>query len=255
MKQEGYQPRDYRGWVDSHDLIHFTVAIGETDLAIYACEDLHRKARRTVLKYRSQLENYIAANPRFQSSLEPLPVPPHAPRIVMEMVRASSLAGVGPMAAVAGAVAETTGQELLAYSPEIIIENGGDIFLKVDRKRVIGIYAGESPLSGKLGLEIEPSDTPLGICTSSGTVGHSLSFGKADAAVVLAPSTALADAAATAVCNRVKTAADIDAAIEFGSSIPGIAGIVIIIGKDIGAWGKVVLCETADRRLPEEGGF
>lgn len=255
MKQEGYQPRDYRGWVDSHDLIQFTISIGETDLAIYAREDLTRKARRIVLKYRSQLESYIAANPRFQSSLEPLPVPPHAPRMVLEMIEAGRLAGVGPMAAVAGAVAEKTGKELLAYTPEIIIENGGDIFLKVDRKRVIGIYAGESPLSGKLGLEIGPSDTPLGICTSSGTVGHSLSFGKADAVVVLAPSAVLADAAATAVCNRVKSPVDIDAAIEFGNSIPGVSGIVIIAGKDIGAWGQVILCETTDRNFPGESGL
>ena len=245
MKQDGYQPRDYRGWVDSHDLVPFNVAIGETDLAIYACEDLRRKAQRIVLKYRSQLESYIAGNPRFQSSLEPVPVPSHAPRIVLEMIRAGSLAGVGPMAAVAGALAEMTGRELLAFTPEAIIENGGDIFLKVTRKRVIGIYAGNSPLTGKLGLEIEPADTPLGICTSSGTVGHSLSFGKADAAVILSPSALLADAAATAVCNRVKAPADIDAAIGFGRSIPGVTGIVIIIGKDIGAWGKVTLCETA----------
>ncbi len=251
MKQEGYQPRDYRGWVDSRDLVPFNVSIGETDLAIYAREDLRRKAERIVLKYRSQLESYIVKNPRFQSSLEPLPLPPHAPRIVLEMIEAGRLAGVGPMAAVAGAVAQMTGKELLEYTPEIIIENGGDIFLKIERKRIIGIYAGDSPLSGKLGLEIEPPDTPMGICTSSGTVGHSLSFGKADAVVVISKSAYLADAAATAVCNRVKSPADIDAGIDFGGSIPGVDGIIIIIGKDIGAWGNVTLCETTGRKAAE----
>ena len=134
--------------------------------------------------------------------------------------------------------------QLLAFSPEVIVENGGDIFLAVKHDRTIGLYAGDSPLTGRLGLEIRAADTPLGVCTSSGTVGHSLSFGKADAVVVVSKSTALADAAATAVGNRVKQAADIDAALKVGQKIEGVLGIVIVIGKDIGAWGDVTLCET-----------
>jgi ApbE superfamily uncharacterized protein (UPF0280 family) len=125
------------------------------------------------------------------------------------------------------------------------VENGGDIFLKINCKRTVGIYAGDSPLTGKLGLEIEPQDTPLGVCTSSGTVGHSLSFGKADAVVVTAGSAALADAAATAICNKVNKPDDINGAIELGRNIAGLKGIVIIIGKSIGAWGDVKLCETS----------
>jgi len=152
---------------------------------------------------------------------------------------------VGPMAAVAGAIAECVGRELLTFSPEIIVENGGDIFIKTVRKRTVGVYAGESPLTGKIGLEIEAGDTPLGICTSSGTVGHSMSLGRADAVVVLSASTALADAAATAIGNRVNQSTDIDAAIEFGRNIGGLKGIVIIVGKSVGAWGDVKLCETS----------
>jgi ApbE superfamily uncharacterized protein (UPF0280 family) len=125
------------------------------------------------------------------------------------------------------------------------VENGGDIFMKVRHKKVVGIYAGNSPLTGKIGLEISPDETPLGICTSSGTVGHSLSFGKADAVITLAVSAALADAAATAVCNRVKQPGDIDDAIGLAKSIDGLRGTVIIIGGDVGAWGNVKLCETA----------
>jgi ApbE superfamily uncharacterized protein (UPF0280 family) len=127
----------------------------------------------------------------------------------------------------------------------VIVENGGDIFLKIASKRIVGIYAGDSPLTGKVGLEINPKDTPLGVCTSSGTVGHSLSFGKADAVVITADSAALADAAATAVCNRVKQPEDINSAIELGRRIPGLKGIVIIMGSSIGAWGDVKLCETS----------
>ncbi len=245
MKEDTYQPRTYRHWIESKDLIPFDVTVKETDLYIRASSNLQRKAHRLVLKYRRQLEDYIKRNPAFAASLEPLPVSEDAPVIASQMAAAALKAGVGPMAAVAGAIAECVGRELLEFSPEIIVENGGDIYLKILRKRMVGIFAGDSPLTGKIGLEIEPEDTPLGICTSSGTVGHSLSYGRPDAVVVLSASTALADAAATAIGNRVNQSTDIDAAIEYGRNIDGLKGIVIIVGKSVGAWGDVKLCETS----------
>ncbi len=244
MKKTAYQPRTYRHWVEGKDLTAFNVTIKETDLYIRAASDLSRQARRSVLKYRKQLEDYIKKDPEFLTSLKPLPVPPSAPPIVLAMLAAGRLAGVGPMAAVAGAVAQEVGRELLEFSPEVIVENGGDIFLKISRKRTVGIYAGDSPLTGKIGLVIPPEATPLGVCTSSGTVGPSLSFGKADAVVAVAPDTTLADAAATAIANRVGGADDIEAAIEFGQGIAGLTGLVIIVGDRVGAWGDVSLCET-----------
>jgi ApbE superfamily uncharacterized protein (UPF0280 family) len=244
MKKEGYQPRTYRHWIEGKDLVSFNVTVKETDLYIRATSNLQRKAHRLVLKYREQLEQYIEKNPDFRTSLKPLTVPVNAPRIVLDMIEAGRKANVGPMAAVAGAIAECVGRELLDFSPDIIVENGGDIFLKITQPRVVGIYAGDSPLTGKLGLEINPKDTPLGVCTSSGTVGHSLSFGKADAVVVTAGSAALADAAATAICNKVSKPDDINGAIELGSNIAGLQGIVIIMGSNIGVWGDMKLCET-----------
>jgi ApbE superfamily uncharacterized protein (UPF0280 family) len=244
MKKEGFQPRVYRHWIEGKDLVSFNVKVRETDLYIRASSNLQRKAQRLVLKYRQQLEQYIEKNPEFKTSLNPLPIPTNAPRIIQDMLNASQKVNVGPMAAVAGVVAEYVGRELLESSPEIIVENGGDIFLKLKRKRIVGIYAGDSPLTGKLGLEINPMDTPLGVCTSSGTVGHSFSYGKADAVLVVAKSATLADAAATAICNQVKTQDDISNAIEFGLKIPELKGIVIIIGNAIGVWGDVELCKT-----------
>jgi ApbE superfamily uncharacterized protein (UPF0280 family) len=245
MKEDIYQPRTYRHWIDGTDLVPFAVTIKETDLYIRATADLHRKASRIVHKYRYQIEGYIKRSPRFQSSLEPIPMPEYAPDIIKEMIKAGNAAGVGPMASVAGAIAEYVGRELLTYSPEIIVENGGDIYLKTSKNRFVGIFAGDSPLSGKLGIEVDATDTPLGVCASSGTVGHSLSYGKADAVIVLSESTALADAAATAVGNRVKKTIDIDNAIEFGRTITGLRGLVIIKGDKTGVWGDVKLCRTA----------
>jgi ApbE superfamily uncharacterized protein (UPF0280 family) len=159
------------------------------------------------------------------------------------MAESAAKVNVGPMASVAGAIAELVGIELAPLSPEIIIENGGDIYMKSQLTRKIGIYAGESPLSGHIALEIESNKTPLGICTSSGTVGHSLSFGKADAVIVLARSTLLADAAATAIGNLITKPEDIAKGIEFAQSIEELNGTVIIKDDRIGIWGDVKICE------------
>jgi ApbE superfamily uncharacterized protein (UPF0280 family) len=241
-----YQPRTYRHWVKDKGLVSFNVVVKETDLYIRAQSDLKRKAQRLVVKYRQQLEGYIERHPKFLSSLEPLAVS-GAPHIVTEMAEAAKKAGVGPMAAVAGAIAEFVGKELLESSSEIIVENGGDIYLKSLSDRVIGIYAGKSPLTGKVGLEIKGKDTPLGICTSSGTVGHSLSLGQADAVIALSRSTALADAAATAVGNIIKSVDDIPRGIERAIGIKGLDGVIIIKDDRIGLWGKVKICPISDK--------
>ena len=192
-------------------------------------------------EYRRPLEEYIRLHPLFLHSLEPLTVEEGAPEIVRLMAHAGQAAGVGPMAAVAGAMAELVGKRLLEYSREVIVENGGDIFMKTSRRRRIGIFAGNSPFTDKLALEIDPKETPLGICTSSGTVGPSLSLGATDATIVLSKSAALADAAATAVGNLVKTTDDIQGALDYGREIKGVTGIVIIMGDRMGAWGDIKL--------------
>ena len=132
---------------------------------------------------------------------------------------------------------------MLSSSDEVIVENGGDIFMKISRTRMMGVYAGESPLTGKIAFEIRPEETPLGVCTSSGTVGHSLSFGKADAVVVMSRSAALADAAATAICNRVQCATDISPALGFARGIKGLLGVAIIFGDHMGLSGQIRLAD------------
>ena len=238
-----HEKRTYRNLVKTDDLVNFEVIVKETDLLVRAMKDLSRETRESVYKYRHQLETYIATHPDFAGSLVPLDEDPYAPRIVQEMIRTSRCANVGPMAAVAGAVAEFVSKDLLPLSEEIIIENGGDIYLATSRERTIGIYAGDSPLSLKVGVLIQAEDRPLGICTSSGTVGPSLSFGKADAICVLSKSSALADAAATAVGNRVKTGKDIESGLEAGKAIEGVLGTLIIIGDRMGVWGNIRLVQ------------
>jgi len=240
-----YGPRTYRHWVKGDDLISFNVAEKETDLYIRASRNLERKAYKLVLKYRGILEKYIERHPSFLTSLEPLPVTENAPHIVKLMSESAGKVRVGPMASVAGAIAEFVGNELLAYSPQIIVENGGDIYLKSLDKRIVGVYAGKSPLTGKIGLEINGEDTPLGICTSSGTVGHSLSYGKADAVIVLSKSATLADAAATAIGNLITQPSDIPRGIEFAEGVEGLKGVIIIKDDKVGLWGEVKICQIS----------
>jgi len=241
MKTEAYQPRFYRDWVRDTDLVSFNVVIKETDLQIRARRNLRSKALKSIIKHREPLEKYIARHPVFLTTLEPYQAGVGAPAIVRRMAQAAATVGVGPMAAVAGAIAEEVGGDLLEFTPEVIVENGGDIFMKVTKERLVGVYAGDSPFTGKIAVRVHPEDTPVGVATSSGTVGYSLSFGKADAAMVLAPSAYLADAAATALGNRVKSGADIASAVDWAKDVPGLLGVLVIKGAEMGMWGKVEL--------------
>jgi len=234
-----YEERKYRDWVKHEDLVAVKVIQEETDLLVSGDVDLSASAAEAIAKYRRQIKGYITRDKGFQSALEPVEVMGDAPEIVKEMAEAARIVGVGPMASVAGVMAERVGRDLLKFSKQIIVENGGDIFINTSARRLLGIYAGSSPFTGKIALKIEADQTPLGICTSSGTIGHSLSFGKADAAIVLSKWTALADAAATATGNLVKKEEDIQTAVEFAKAIKGVEGVVVIMGDKIGAWGKI----------------
>jgi len=231
----------YRVCHRKQGLATFNVTVKETNLNIQADADLSEQAVRSVLTHRQYLENHISRFPQFADSLAPLPDPGIVPKIISDMTTAAKTAGVGPMAAVAGAVAQGVGRDLLQWSPNVLVENGGDIFVKSGTPTTFTIYAGSSPLSMKTGIKVARQPGAFAMCTSSGTVGHSKSFGRADAASVLAPCCALADAAATALCNQVQTPKDIKKAIAAGRRMAGVQGIVIISGKQIGLWGALEL--------------
>ncbi|MEW6097521.1 MAG: UPF0280 family protein [bacterium] len=236
-----YEERWYRKLIRADDLVTFEVVIEETDLLIMATKELKSEVTKLTLEVREEIKKYIATDPDFKESLTPYEVSNNAPKVIKEMAKASKSVGVGPMACVAGVIAEYVGKGILRHSKEVIVENGGDIFIKSMRKRKIGIYAGSSPLSNKIAIEIDDKDTPLGVCTSSGTVGHSISFGKADAVTVLSCSTALADAAATGIGNLVKEPKDIKQAVEFAQFIDGLKGVIVIKDDKMGLWGDIKL--------------
>ena len=234
-----YEERTYRNYVKAENLVKFEVIEKETDLLILAESNLYEKAQAAVLKYRGEIEAYIARDPQFQKSYSPVHVRHDATAIIRQMAEAAKKVKVGPMAAVAGAVAEFVGRELRSFTDEIIVENGGDIFLKINQPRKVGIFAGASPFSEKIALELEPRAKSFSVCTSSGTVGPSFSFGKADAVVVIAESALLADAAATAIGNVVKEVADIEQGLAVAKKIKGLDGVLIIKDDQLGALGKL----------------
>jgi ApbE superfamily uncharacterized protein (UPF0280 family) len=243
-----YESRTYRNLITDSGLQTFTVVVQETDLCVHAKMNLKNIAKELVLQYRGYLEAYIRKNPNFARTMQPWQLNGPAPNIVDSMVKAGEKAGVGPMASVAGAIAESVGRDLLRHTDEVIVENGGDIFLKTNEPITIGIYAGNSSLSLKLGLRVDSSKAPFAVCTSSGTVGHSLSLGKADAVCVVSDSCPLADAAATSIGNLIQTKRDIRQAVETGKLIKGIKGLAIILDDDIGLWGELDLAPLKGKK-------
>lgn len=243
-----YEPRFYRNITGTENYRYFSVAFKETDLWIGVDAGHYRTgmehyALKNLKGLRSSLEGYIQRNRDFLYSLAPCGVPEKAPDVVLNMARAAVKARVGPMAAVAGAFAQQIGKSLeRAYGlKEIIVENGGDIYINTKRSLTFSVYAGESALSNKVVIGISPYLTPAGICTSSGTVGHSLSFGIADAVTVICRDAALADAYATYFCNAVRPGKSIEDILELSLQHRGIMAILIISENRFGLRGDIEL--------------
>ena len=245
--------RFYRNLATGKSLVSFRVSVKETDLFIRAAADFTQEARELVLEARGEIESFAACHPGFLSTLEPWPRERIAPKVVREMIFAGQTARVGPMAAVAGAVAEHVGEGLLEFSKEVMVENGGDVFLKTKGPAVLGLFAGNSPFSLNLGVGVDGKNRPMGVCTSSGSVGHSISKGKADAVCIVSQSCALSDAAATAAANRIQKPGDIGAAVEWAKRIPGISGVVAVMGETLGAWGEIQVVRLAGARGKTKG--
>nr|MDD6336292.1 UPF0280 family protein [bacterium] len=238
MPKTMFEPRTYRRNHAPEGLVAFTLKEGESDLYVAATRSLKPQALPLLHEARAQLTDYLASHPAFLTALSPLPDDPFAPALVRSMLGAALLAGVGPMAAVAGAIAQHIGRGLRVE--ETILENGGDLYLRLARPRAALIDAGpHSPFAGRFAIEVGPGE--WGLCTSSGTRGHSRSFGHADAAVVLCHDAALADAVATALGNRIVVPGDVGPAVEWALSIPGVTGTLGMILDQVALAGDIRL--------------
>ena len=235
--------RNYRKRINTGDMVSFHVEVKETDLWVSADINLEKETRDLVFDLRQQLEEYIRSHPEFVTSLVSHQEDPYAPPLVREMIEVTKELGVGPMACVAGAIAQHVTVGLLKFADQVIVENGGDIFLQANRPITVSILAGSSPLSGRFGLFIPAKQMPLGVCSSSATVGHSLSMGIADVVCLVSSSAALADGAATAIGNQIKRKADLEMVSGVANKIEGIVGGVVIVDDKMAAWGDIELVD------------
>ncbi|HOK56337.1 MAG TPA: UPF0280 family protein [bacterium] len=237
-KKINLKERFYRSIVKRENFLKFEVKVEETDLLVMAKKNLKNEIFNEVKKQREILKDYIRENPDFLFSFSPVYAKSDA-EIIKLMSESSFLTKTGPMASVAGAISEIIGKKFISESDEIIIENGGDIFAKMNSDFIVGIYAGNSPFSMKIGIKLKKREIPYGIATSSGKLGHSISFGKADAVTVISPSSTFSDGAATYFGNLIKDKIDKQLIISELKNFVFIEGIVIIKEKEIFLWGDI----------------
>lgn len=210
----------------------------DTNVRIHARSDL--EAWHELVRQRRQLEAYLAGDTLFKTALKPVSLQPNAPEVAQRMHAASVRTGVGPMAAVAGTLAQFAAEEASRIAGgDVIVENGGDLFVKVERPVRVGLFTGAGRLGGRLAFLVQPCISPVAVCSSSSRMGHSVSFGACDLATVVAPDAALADAAATLLCNSVRSRADLEVALERVVGIPGIRGALAVVGEALGIKGNL----------------
>jgi len=247
-----YQSRTYRKAMGSPRFATITFAVGESDLWIgYApatidATALATEGSRLLRKLRNEILNY--PDPSFLGSFVPLKErEEEVSSFIAGMLNASKLSGTGPMASVAGSIAQEVGSRLKKKFAleEIVVENGGDLYIDVLKPLPVTIYAGDNSLSGKVSIVVEPKHCPLGVCTSSAKVGHSHSFGKADAVMVACRDAALADAYATAFCNKVREKADVKTVSEEMNTIEEILSALVLLDTKLALCGQLEVLSKA----------
>jgi ApbE superfamily uncharacterized protein (UPF0280 family) len=197
-------------------------------------------AKDSIKLYRTQLEEFILAHPKFQYTLKPFPVP-KKPLVAKLMAEAAEKADVGPMAAVAGVLADLAVADMVADGCKVaVVEDGGEISAVSDEPVDVAVGMGDTPLSNRFGFRL--TEFPVGLATSSGVFSHALSFGDAEVATIFCDNAGLADAAATAVCNVVKSE-NAKEAIQIGLgkalAIQGVQGAMIIYKGFVGTAGEI----------------
>lgn len=232
----------YRNQVKIKERYNFRVIFKHSDLLIKSNKNIKNKIELPLKEIYRKLEYCIENYPPFLKSLSPIKPKSYFPKIIKKMCEKSSIFGVGPMATVAGAVCEYCANYLLNYCSRLIIENGGDVFIKINRDIDVAVYLKNRYFKDKIRLKIKAKNIPCGLCSSSGSFGHSLSFGKSDLVVVMANSAITADGAATAIANKINSVADIQKSINYFKDLDeSIKGIVIVKEKKIGLWGNIEL--------------
>jgi ApbE superfamily uncharacterized protein (UPF0280 family) len=237
-----YADRDiYRNKISAEGKYSFRLDYKYSGLYIICDQDLSSELEEPVLSFYRDVETVIAKQADFEKSLVPIKAGEDLPRTIKEMCNAGEVFNVGPMASIAGALCDHLAKSLIDRCSFLMIENGGDVYIKSSDPLEVGIFIKNTYFKDKLTLIIEAGQTPCGICSSSGSFGHSLSLGKSDLVTVLSRTATIADAAATSIANTINSEEDIDKAIARFSQYGEVEGLIIIKNKRIGLWGKLQL--------------
>jgi len=234
----------YRKSISLKDKYFYRLRYKYTDIFITSDADILNDLEEPVISFYSCLEGIILHDRTFLKSLEPIKEKENYPGYIKKMCRAACRFGVGPMAAVAGAVCDRIAEKISGNCGLLMIENGGDVFIKSEKSVRIGLFISNSFFSDRLNIVIDAKQTPCGICSSSGTMGHSLSLGKSDLVTVMAESAAMADAAATAVANSIMENSDVEKSINIYKKYKEVKGIIVIKDNSIGLWGELQIIKS-----------
>jgi len=233
-----YEERFYRKNISSK--FKLEISHRESDLLISTDKEVSSEiAQEILLGYYSQIEEYIKRNPDFKNSLSPVAFDDSVPPIVKRMVESSQITKIGPFASVAGAIALYVGEAILEFCEEVVVENGGDIFLKINAPKLLGVYLGDGFSPKHLTLKLKNKDHAFGIASSSSVIGPSLNFGKANLLTVVCQDAILADGFATALSNKIKNSQDAEALIQEVKKLNLVEGILIAIDSKIYLWGDL----------------
>jgi len=243
-----FESKSYHHYFPEERFRAFTVSYNQsvlwigTDPSSFSPE-MQEFARAGLQAVYEELESYIVADPFFKKSLKPCPVKDLASEMIKKAAEAAAVAGVGPMAAVPGMICELVARSLIGQFSveELVVEDVNNLFLKLQDSLNVCIFAGESPLSGMAGIEINAEQTPVGICSSAETAGSLLNYGKADVVMVASANAALAGALATGYSNLIKKPDDVQKVLRRAEALPEITGAVLICEDQVGLHGSFEL--------------
>jgi uncharacterized protein len=233
----------YRILVDSKDKFSWNVKYRYSDLFVVSNKDISLEILPILFDFYKIIDKFTESHPSFLKTFNSYISDNEFPGIIKKMCDQSAVFNVGPMASVAGAVCEYLAGGLSKDVSYLAIENGGDIYIKSPNDITAGLFAKNKYFNDSIKIKIKKEMLPCGIASSSGTLGHSISLGKADLAAVVCRSAILADSAATAVGNMINTKEDIEKTINHFKNFKEIEGLVLIKDDKIGLFGNIELVQ------------
>jgi uncharacterized protein len=241
-----YERKTYRNKIPLGQSVNFEVEVRETNLHVQAHSDLSAKTKDSVFRYRYQVEEYLRQHPAFRETASPIQIYGSAPEIVRYADLASRSTGVAPMSCMSGAMADFVGRDLAVDSANLVVSSGGDAFVKSSFPMEIYLYAGGSPLDGRIVIALPTLKNCFGVSTF--VPGRGI-----HAVTVLSRSACWASAFSKDIGDRFLAGESLSSVLKRAEAYTDVGGVVIIAGEKVVVGGEMVL-RSADGNAPEKPG-